>query len=157
MWCLLLNGGVVPITVARIMGEGPYYSQRTGSNCGGVCNMGALWRGKTILCRCDNAAVVAIVRSGSSKNNLAMHLMRCLSFYTAYYQLYLETVYLPGKFNVAADALSRDNLPLFLQLVPEACQSCSRDPHSLANPHHTTRHWTSPTWTNVLPSTLVKV
>ena len=41
---------------------------------------GPLWRGKTILCRCDNAAVVAIVRSGSPKNNLAMHLMRCLSF-----------------------------------------------------------------------------
>ena len=44
----------------------------------------ALWgsncRGKTVKCVCDNAAVVAIINLGRSKDNRAMHLMRCLTF-----------------------------------------------------------------------------
>ena len=57
---------------------------------------GNTWTRKTIRCRCDNAAVVAIVRSGTSKYQLVMHLMRCLFFFVAVYQVYLEPVhYLP--------------------------------------------------------------
>ena len=36
---------------------------------------GPLWRGFTVSCRCDNAAVVAIVNSGRSRMDRAMHLM----------------------------------------------------------------------------------
>ena len=47
----------------------------------------AVWglecQGKTVRCLCDNAAVVAIIRSGTSKIPLAMHLMRSLFFFTA--------------------------------------------------------------------------
>ena len=46
----------------------------------GCAVWGNNWRGKTLRCQCDNAAVVAIVRSGTSKPPLVMHLMRCLSF-----------------------------------------------------------------------------
>ena len=73
---------------------------------------GKEWKGKTVRCRCDNAAVVAILRSNSSKHPLVMHLLRCLSFFVAHYQLYLDPVHLPGRCNEAADALSRDNLPV---------------------------------------------
>ena len=69
-------------------------------------------------CRCDNAAVVAIIKSGTSKDALAMHPMRCLFFFTASHQLLLLPSHIPGKENVAADHLSRDALPLFLQLIP---------------------------------------
>ena len=41
---------------------------------------GRQWQGSSVRCRCDNAAVVAVVRAGSSKHPLAMHLLRCLSF-----------------------------------------------------------------------------
>ena len=81
---------------------------------------GHLWKGKTVRCLCDNAAVVAIIRSGSSKDPVAMHLMRCLFFFTAVYQLVLAPQHLPGKDNAAADHLSRDALSSFLQLVPNA-------------------------------------
>ena len=47
------------------------------------------WRGKTVRCLCDNAAVVAILLSGTAKHPLVMHLMRCLSFFVAFYQLYI--------------------------------------------------------------------
>ncbi len=39
---------------------------------------GHSWQRKTVRSLCDNAAVVAILRSGTSKHSLAMHLLRCL-------------------------------------------------------------------------------
>ena len=40
------------------------------------------WRGKTVQCRTENAAVVAIINSGHSKHsNREMHLMRTLFFF----------------------------------------------------------------------------
>lgn len=89
---------------------------------------GHQWRGATIRCLCDNAAVVAIVKSGTSKDPLAMHLMRCLLFFTVAYQLVLVPRHLPGKENTAADHLSRGALSSFLQLVP-----CARV-HPTAHP-----------------------
>ena len=49
----------------------------------------AIWaesmRNKHIRCRCDNAAVVAMVNKKSSVQPLAMHLLRCLFFVCAKY------------------------------------------------------------------------
>ncbi len=36
-----------------------------------------------MLARCDNAAVVAIINKGQSKDKEAMHLARCLAFIQA--------------------------------------------------------------------------
>ena len=114
---------------------------------------GSDWRGKTVQCRCDNAAVVAIIRSGTSKHPLAMHLMRCLFFFTAYYQIYLEPRHLPGKLNAAADALSRGHLSLFLQLHPEAVPHPTPIPDPLVTALIlTTPDWASPAWTATLHS-----
>ena len=64
------------------------------------------WRGKAIQCRTDNAAVVAIVNSGRSKqSDLANHLMRTLVFIKARFNIVLYATHLPGKQNEAADAL----------------------------------------------------
>ena len=62
-----------------------------------VC--GHQWRSCTILCHCDNAAVVAILKSGSSKDRVAMHLMRCLFFYGS----------LPDAINASAPARERQH------------------------------------------------
>ena len=114
------------------------------------------WRGKTVHCLCDNAAVVAILRSGTAKHPLVMHLMRCLSFFVAFYQLYLDAKHLPGTCNEAADALSRDNLPLFMQLNPGAQSMATTIPDSLVhNLLHTTPDWFSPSWMAELLSILL--
>ena len=42
----------------------------------------------TILFQCDNTGVVAAVQKGSSKDDLVMHLLRCLWFFTAYFDNY---------------------------------------------------------------------
>ena len=49
-----------------------------------VAVWGSSWQGFTVQCLCDNAAVVAIVNSGRSKMDRAMHLMWCLSFFLAH-------------------------------------------------------------------------
>ena len=76
--------------------------------------------GKSVECYCDNAAVVAVVNSGRSRDNTMMHLLRCLFFMAARFHVRVKAVHIPGALNTAADALSRNNLSHFLQVVPES-------------------------------------
>ena len=113
------------------------------------------WRGKTVRCQCDNAAVVAILRSSTSKHPLVVHLLRCLSFFLAYYCLFLDPVHLPGRHNEAADALSRDNVSLFMQLTPAAEPRPAHIPEGvLKTLVLSTPEWWSPDWISVLSTTL---
>jgi len=66
------------------------------------------WQGLLVSCRCDNAAVVVIINSGRSKVERVMHLMRCLSFFLARWNVSLICRHIPDSQNVAADALSRN-------------------------------------------------
>ncbi len=105
------------------------------------------WKGKTVLCRCDNAAVVAIINSGRSKHDLVMHLMRSLFFFTARGNVTLQAVHLPGRHNQAADAISRDNVSLFFRQVPWASHRPTPIPSELvAVLLHHQPDWTSPVW-----------
>ena len=85
-----------------------------------IATWGKKWKGKTMRCQCDNAEVVAIVNSGRSKMEAAMHLMRALFFFTAKYDITVVCNHIPGVDNRAADALSRDDVVSFLQQVPES-------------------------------------
>ena len=64
----------------------------------------AVWgrgaEGGVVQCRTDNAAVVSIVNTGRSKDNLAMHLMRCLSFFMARFAIIIRAEHVPGRDNV---------------------------------------------------------
>ena len=51
-----------------------------------------------------------------------MHLLRCLVFFAAVYHFDLVAEHLPGTHNLAADALSRNDLTLFSSLVPQIPQ-----------------------------------
>ena len=68
-------------------------------------------------------AVVSILASRSSPDPLIMHLLRCLAFYTAYYRFNYTAEHVPGNANIIADALSRNNLPLFFSLAPQVPQT----------------------------------
>ena len=70
---------MVPVAMAEFVECSEYHSQGARTNCPSSCYMGkTVAREVSSLCVCDNAAVVAIVNSGSSKDSLVMHLMRCL-------------------------------------------------------------------------------
>ena len=64
-------------------------------------------------------AVVDLLRSRTSSDFLLMHLLRCLVFYAAIYSFDFASEHIPGTYNTAADALSRNNLTLFSSLVPQ--------------------------------------
>ena len=57
----------------------------------------------------DNAAVVAVINSGSSRENSLMHLMCCLTFIMAKYNFVVSAAHIRGIHNDLADALSRNN------------------------------------------------
>ena len=48
-----------------------------------VAVRGNRWQGLLVICKCGNAAVVAIINLGRSKVERVIHLMRCLSFFLA--------------------------------------------------------------------------
>ena len=81
---------------------------------------GHSWAGHRVLFRCDNAAVVAIINSGRSRNSLATHLARALFLLCAAFKFTFRATRIAGVCNRAADALSRNNIPLFLQISPQA-------------------------------------
>ena len=55
-----------------------------------VALWGGQWHDSTVRCRCDNAAVVAIVNKGTSRCDKVMQLMRSLFLFTAKHNLILS-------------------------------------------------------------------
>ncbi len=124
----------------------------------GAAMWGEQWRGKTIKCWCDNAAVVAVLRSGWSKDEKLMHLMRCPFFILAHYNVSIIGQHIPGVENRAADALSRNDVDLFFSQV----LSAKREP-SVILPElvqllvFSQCDWTSESWTGLWKSFLQRV
>ena len=89
------------------------------------------------------------------KHPLVMHLMRSLSLFTAGYNVGLLAEHLPGRENVAADALSRGNRDLFFQQVPSSTKEPTAIPKVLLDVlvNHQP-DWTSRTWRERCAATL---
>ena len=119
---------------------------------------GEQWRNRAVRCLCDNAAVVAILKSGRCKDVKVMHLMRSLFFFLAHYNLQVVAQHIPGAENGAADALSRNNQASFHLQVPSANKEPSAIPRELEEMLVTSQpDWTSQSWTNSLKSFLARV
>ena len=84
---------------------------------------GRSWRQCHIIFHSDNAAVVAVVQRKTAKHPSLLHLVRCLYFYAAHFHFSYDAQHVPGVVNVAADALSRNNMSLFHSLIPQAARS----------------------------------
>ena len=84
---------------------------------------GRHWAGQHICFHVDNLAVVAIIRRGTSKDPRLQHLMRCFMFFAALFRFHTTASHVAGRTNVAADALSRNNMSLFLSLVPQTSRT----------------------------------
>ena len=54
---------------------------------------GKSWAGCRIECYCDNMAVVAVINSDRAKDKTLMHLLRCMFFIVAHFDIYIhETI-----------------------------------------------------------------
>lgn len=84
-----------------------------------------------------------------------LYLLRSLFFFEAEFQFSLVAAHIPGSLNTLADALSRDNLPLFLQLSSQEVSGPTSLPVQLLELLATQRpDWTSAAWRDKFKSTL---
>ena len=114
---------------------------------------GQYWTGKSVRFFPDNSAVVALINSGSSRENSLMHLMRCLTFIMAKYNFVVSGAHIRGIHNDLADALSRNNSHYFLSHCPQAQASPTGVPTELVELLVTSRpDWVSPHWTKLWSS-----
>lgn len=105
---------MVPDPVAAELGGRRHNHQRAGPSGGSSSYLGKalVWSGKHIQFHSDNMAVVAILKKRTAKTPMLMHLLRRFSLYCAHFGTHFSAEHIPGVANTAADALSRDNLPL---------------------------------------------
>jgi len=68
------------------------------------------WKGKSVQARSNNQAVVAAINNRTSRDPAIMHLLRCLLFFEAKFDIVLSATHLPGKKNELADHISRNNI-----------------------------------------------
>ena len=108
---------------------------------------GRRWVGQVVRVSCDNTGTVAEVNLGYSRSPQIMHLLRCLFFIRAHFQLEVWASHIPGVQNTIADAISRNNRSVFFSQAPTA--RGSRTPISRAlksllleqRPDWTSRAW----------------
>ena len=84
-----------------------------------------------ILFQCDNMSVVAAIKKGSAKDDTVMHLLRCLWFFVAYYDIDVAATHIPGVANCTTDHLSGNNMSQFFLLNPQVNQQPTSLPQSL--------------------------
>ena len=116
---------------------------------------GPRWTQKGISFRSDNMSVVSLLKSKSSQDLLLMHMLRCLAFYAAFYSFQFTSEHIPGIMNTAADALSRNNLPLFHSLVPQG-QQVSPSQEVLDLVINLRPDWGSQAWLHLFTHSLTK-
>jgi len=109
---------------------------------------GKYWSGYSVQVWCDNEAAVNIINRNTSKDEDASHLLRCLAFVREKYNFFLFATHIVGKNNTIADALSRNKIPLFRSLHPQAQLHPSVIPEALLDLLIVQKpDWLSPTWT----------
>ena len=111
---------------------------------------GKEWYGLTVQARCDNSAVVAILNWGNSQDPEVMHLIRCLAFIKAKFQICLFASHIQGIKNNLADALSRNNMSYFRIHHPQAETKPTPIPQELLDLTLISKpDWTSAPWTDL--------
>lgn len=73
-----------------------------------------------VLFQCDNSSVIAALHKGSAKDTTVMHLLRCLWFFVAHYNIVLMSEHIAGVNNCTADHLSRHHMHNFFSINPQA-------------------------------------
>ena len=81
---------------------------------------GEQFHNKKVNFRCDNASVVTIINSQTSKDKAIMVLVRALTMKCLEYNLVLKAEHTPGSKNEIADSLSRLQMDRFHRLAPTA-------------------------------------
>ena len=74
------------------------------------------------------------------------HMLHCLFFLEAKFDIILTAIHLAGVNKGAADAISRNKLEVFFDLVPQAPRTACRVPKVLVERLVVQKNWTSDDW-----------
>lgn len=119
---------------------------------------GGFWQGQRVIVNCDNTGAVAVANSGYSRAPRIMHLLRCLFFIRALYQLSVHVVYIEGTDNTWADAISRNYPILIDSQVFKSTYQRTPLPESLISLLVVEQpDWTSDRWINLFRNSLQRV
>ena len=119
----------------------------------GCAVWGPRWFGARVTVHCDNEAAVTVLNSGYSQDPQIMHMLRCLFFIKAHFQIELRVAHIRGAVNVVADAISRDNLGILFSQVPPPDPAPTPIPPRLLEVLVTGQpDWTSVDWTRLFAS-----
>ena len=119
---------------------------------------GPLITKKTTIFQCDNHSVVDAINKGSSKDAMVMHLLRCLWFFTAIFDIQIIAKHIPGATNTSADMLSRNQITQLLVRHPQVSCILTPLPSSLLHIVSPSKlHWTSPLFHQLLRETLMHI
>jgi len=81
---------------------------------------GSEWTRLRVQFHCDNSAVVACLKSGTSRSPPVMELIRSIYHASAKHDFVVSAVHIPGTANQIADAISRNLRQTFDRLAPHA-------------------------------------
>ena len=116
---------------------------------------GRQWQGRTVGCKCDNQAVVAVLHSRTSKESDIMHLLRCLFFFEARFSFHFTASHIAGVENTLADDISRNNTTSVIQVLGPNAMANRVTPRPLINMLINSKpDWTSPVWKRMFSGTL---
>ena len=118
---------------------------------------GPLLKQRSNKFHCYNEGLVAVINKGSSKGVVVMHLLRCLWFFTAVFDIHITATYIAGKLNNAANMLSRNLAAKFLKAHTHMPISSTPLPPSLlhlVSPQMV--DWTSPQFHRLFQKTYIQ-
>ena len=124
----------------------------------GCAVWGPLLVKKDAKLKCDNLGLVDAINKGSSKDDMVMHLLRCLWFFTAFFNIGVTATHIRGVNNSSADMLSRNQAERYLLTNPQA----SRTPTPLPTPlllivSPSKSDWTSPLFQKHFKETIATI
>jgi len=71
----------------------------------------ASWQGSKVLVHTDNVVAKHAINTGTSRSPAVMHWLRALFWLTAWFDIELEAVHVPGRFHLLPDCISRLHEP----------------------------------------------
>ena len=119
-----------------------------------TATFGHQWAGKVIQFVVDNMAVVDVIKATYSKDLHMMHLIRLLVFFASKYNFWFTATHIPGRLNVAADALSRNNMSMFFMQAPQADSQPTAVAPALVSLLSQDITWTCKSWIKLFRDTL---
>ena len=136
----------------------PHCSQRIDPCYSSLSGMGCHhWKGAKVISYSDNTTVVSVLNSRYSKDKTLSQLLRCLFFVEAYYNFKTYGCHVPGSQNEIADSLSRNQLHIFFNKLPNADSTPTAiSPLLLQWLLQPTQDWISPHWMQQFSTIVLK-